>query len=791
MNIFRRFRKSISLRLVNLLGLAIMFACLLLSYDYIKKEKSYDRFHEHADRIVRLSLQYEDDPVDGRIVGNDIDPILQQLPEVEQIVKLEKITTGILDYQGKKQVLNDFYLAKSNFFEVFSIPLLHGEKANVLQTPNQAVISASLAQQLFGTDEAVGKEMEIDSRKNPEMQLFVSGVFKDFPENSHFHTDVLVHRPEGYESYRYVYLLLKENTNVAALTDKITERIAQEKWEDGTVKISALLMPMTNIHLHSRMLREMETNGNIYYLYLIFGANILLLVVVLFNLWLNTKLIFSYSRRYYQLLRLNGASTLTVIKDEAWQALLLACASIIAGGALAYAIKENIIEAVSMVEIVSTCAAFMFLVVFVSLLPVVSGISSSLFLNTTDDMKPTRFSYSNVKYMLTAQFAIVVFVVIMAFGISRQMDMVKETQAGGSNPDILVLKEQPWAVQEKYTLLKAELLKNPAITSVTAAMQLPGEAIRDATNVKIAGSNEQIVLPIIVVSEDFMPFFDIPLIAGKDFAPHKLSFREEQQRMTDMHQGQLLDDHFSEEYIINEKAMIALGFEKAEDAVGKVLEIIHPGVGYIDKGVICGVTGDFNYTGLYENTTPLLVLQRRMFMNCIMIKFDPQREQEAVEAFNKTWSEVNPDYPADYTFMKEVFGKIYHNEIKAGKLVALFSLLCFIIADLGLIIFMAFIIKRRRREVGIRKVNGASVGEIVRMLNLNFIRWIALSFVIATPLAWFVLKHWLENFAYRTALHWWIFAVAGFTVLLIALISVSLQSWRAATANPVDSIKDE
>ena len=202
-----------------------------------------------------------------------------------------------------------------------------------------------------------------------------------------------------------------------------------------------------------------------------------------------------------------------------------------------------------------------------------------------------------------------------------------------------------------------------------------------------------------------------------------------------------------------------------------------------------GVTDDFNYTGLYEETIPLLIMQRRMFQGCIMVRFAPDRFRQAREVFESVWNEVYPDYPAHYAFMSDVFGRMYRNELNAQRLVYIFSLLCLAVADLGLIIFMAFIIRRRTREIGIRKVFGADVREIIRMLNMDFIRYIALAFAIAVPCAWYIMHRWLERFACRTSLDWWIFVLAGLTVLLVSVVSVSLQSWRAANRNPVEAIK--
>jgi putative ABC transport system permease protein len=442
------------------------------------------------------------------------------------------------------------------------------------------------------------------------------------------------------------------------------------------------------------------------------------------------------------------------------------------------------------VETGMLCVVFLLLILFVSLLPVLKNISSTLFLNSGNDLKPIRFSYTNVKYMLTVQYAIVMITVILAFGISKQMEMVKQTQAGGNDRSILVTKELPNLVQEKYSILKSELLKHSGIQEVTAAFQIPGAAIRDMVQVKTENSDEEKQLPLFLAGEDFFPFFRIKPVAGKIFSPSTRDYHTEENMMSDFWEHGKSTE-ITEEYVINRKAMSMLGFNSPEEAIGKTLRIEHGSLGYINKGVICGVTDDFNYTGLHEMAIPMLIMQRQMFLLNIMVRFDTLHFQQNLETFNQVWNEVIPDCPPDYTFMNDVFSEKYRNELNAEQLVYAFSLLCLIIADLGLIIFVAFLIKRRTKEIGIRKVNGANAGEIVRLLNMDFIRWIALAFVIAVPVAWYIMHRWLENFAYRTSLDWWVFVLAGFVVLLISVVSVSLQSWRAARTNPVEALKVE
>ncbi|MCL2098736.1 MAG: ABC transporter permease [Bacteroidales bacterium] len=529
MKIFRLFKKNLSLRMVNFVGLSVVLACLLLSAGYIKRELSYDRHHANAERIVRLTLQFDNEPADGRILGNALDELLQQIPEIERTVKMFNIQTAVLTCQGKQRVVNDFYMVNRNFLQVFDLPLVHGNKDEALLRKGQALISESYARQLFGElsfDEMQMFGISITGRSfREDSTVFVSGVFKDIPETSHFHTDILLFLPDEYNVLAYTYLLLEKSTNIQKLAQKITQLIAEKELYQASPP-RALLMPLTDIHLHSHNLREMGGNGNIHYIYLLIGANALLLIIALFNLWLNANLIFSHNRRYYQLLRLHGAPSFTVFKDEALLALLLGVFSIIAGAATVFyvlSLRKMHVQ-LSYFELSAGCTVFLLLIIVISLLPAIKNISSTLFLNTDKDLRPVRFSYRNVKYMFTAQYAIVMMVVILAFGINKQMNLVKNTQVGGNERNILVMAEQPEQVKEKYALLKSELLKYSEIEAVTSSFQLPGDAIRDATSVKKVGDTEWQTLPIMVAGEDFLSFFRIGVVAGQVFSPAKYDY---------------------------------------------------------------------------------------------------------------------------------------------------------------------------------------------------------------------------------------------------------------------------
>ena len=796
--IIRRLKKSKYLRIVNLLGLSVIFLCLLLSFAYVKKELSYDRFHENADRIARLSVQFGDQDVDGRIFGfTRNSPVINDIPGVEDFVLMQRVETGLLEKEGKPEVVNNFFFTTPNFFNVFSFKLLQGEKSTVLDAPGKIVISKSFAKQLFGEEDAIGKELKLTGRNfelNKDGVCFISGIFEDFPENSHFHTNLIGHLPENNEWWAYVYLLLHPAADMNVVKDAVALKMEEEYKDNRSGKASPYIMPLTDIHLHSRILRELDINGNINYIYLITGANLLLLLIVLFNLWLNAGLIFSFNRKYYQLLRLNGASSSVVVKDESLLALVLGLASIIIGGFISYFVykQAHMISMLTVEEVILLSFLFLLIVIGVSLLPVAAGLSGTMFSSFQNEVQPTNFALTRVKYLLIAQYGIVMFIVIISFGITKQINMIKTSQVGGGQDSILVMKEQPYEILKKFDLLKTELLKHPEIKMVISAMDLPGSAIRDMmyTRTENEGEGEGRQLTLLVVGNDFFPFFDIKPVAGNVFKPITRAYDEEEKMLMDYFNNKV-ESSETEEYIINRKAAQALGFDNPEDAVGKRLFLTHYTVGYINKGVIVGVTDNFNYTTTYEESTPMIILQRKYFQHCIMVNLSTENKAQALQTFNRVWNEINPDYPANYSFLHDMYSRIYHNEMNAEALTRIFSLLCLIIANLGLIIIMSFVIKRKTKEIGIRKVNGATPGDIVRMLNKRFVIWIGIAFVVAIPASYYVMERWLQSFALKTTLDWWVFALSGLIVFLLSTISISWQSWHAATINPVKTLKSE
>lgn len=739
---------------------------------------SWDRYNADAGRIVRLTLAVDGQPIDGRLWGNVLDDPVRQLPQVERIAKLHEVYRPELKYSGKSIVADEkTCLVNKDFLDIFDIEMLEGELPLSLSALDQVIISESMAKRMTAISRGkLLEDLQVEGEK-----CRITGVFKDIPETSHWRADVLRLMPEDAWLFCYTYLLLKDGSDIRSVEAEISD-IAASMSPDGASEngggFHALLMPLTDIHLHSHNLRELEANGNVVYIWLILGANALLLVVVMFNLWLNVSLVFFTQQRALPAVEAARGSDGRGIQNGgvAGSRTGFGC-DCYRSGAGRYGIPLR------------PCRWRNGFYPYGHCLHVFHGGDGGGGGHSGIRRPGVKsFSYKNVRWMLCGQYIVVIAALAITIGIYKQMNTVERLQTGGDGRDIVVMSGLTEPYMEKYPLFRERLLQSPYVKGMTTCFQIPGDAIRDHVDVRCAGSVDWMPLPIMIAGDGFLKFYDIPLLAGKDFSALDYDIRQEDEMMMDFLVSQKASQR-SEEYIINRSAMQSLGFGSPQEAVGRSLEIRHGSIGYIANGTIAGVTDDYNYAGVFEENTPLVMLHRNFFQFVLMVRLDNAYRAEALQALSAAWDDVYPDSQSDFTALSGIFHDKYRNEYGARDLVLVFTLLCLLVADLGLIVFMAFIIRRHTKEIAIRKVNGATARDIAGMLNSNFVLYIVAAFIAAVPVSWLVLHTWQQRFAYKTSLDWWIFLLAGISVLFISLVSVSLQSWKAACVNPAQGVR--
>ena len=345
---------------------------------------------------------------------------------------------------------------------------------------------------------------------------------------------------------------------------------------------------------------------------------------------------------------------------------------------------------------------------------------------------------------------------------------------GEMSSEIISFKQQNWESRSKYTAIRNRAMQNPLVKSFSAVMEQPSGETLDALKVESTGIKDNLEekrLFVMPAEDNFLDFFNIPLIAGRNFSPYNPNRK-------------------GEDYILNETALKRLGWS-AEEAIGQPFKIAFDTPDIFFGGTVVGVVKDFNFNTVKQEIKPYVLFQKPIFYICFLVRVDSARREEAIADLKKIWSEELPDYPFQYEFLDDVYKTAYKKEISQSKITAFFSILAIIIICFGLFSVTSVLVARRTKEIGIRKVNGATILDVLSMLNSGFIMMGAIAFIIACPVAWYVMNKWLQNFVYKTEIKWWVFLVAGAIVFAVTLITVSLQSWRSAARNPVEALRYE
>jgi putative ABC transport system permease protein len=784
--------------LINIVGLTVSIAFSVLIIVWIKYELSYDKFNKNADRIYRFTI--ENNRKDGykahfaRCNQEWIKDLTGFFPEIESMATLipRTGTTAIIN-DNRCYIQNTFY-TDSLIFKVFSLNLLRGNPNIVLNRPKAVVISESFARKYFGNIDPVGKPLiisgEYDGKQWLKQNYSITGVFKDLPSNSHFHLDLLIARKTlpNEDNWQYVYLLLNTKSSPESLQNKFPALIKKYNPEAKQNEISLHIQPLTDIHLKSDKDRELEPNGSMMAIYVFGIIGIVVLLVSWIN-YFNLNMVGINSRfkgLYSQ--KTHGAININLIAGYAIETVIIVLfVSLLSVGLLMVsfpAVKTftgNFIND-KMFQCIPDTLPWLSLVFFGSIiigsLPILSFIWRKSVLTPAVRYSGVtakgKVSSSFREGLIVFQFTLAVTLIICSLVIKSQSNYIIEHQAGAKEDSVLVVKGFNQDVLDRYFLLKSQLLKSPYIKGVTASFEEPFGLTMDAMGFETPGIKNEFrdnKLWVYDVDDNYFRFYKLPFLVGNDFT----TFNEKLK---------------SEDYILNETAVKSLGWTP-EEAIGKPFKLKFSWDKVFYGGHIIGVVKDFNLNTLHHEIKPYVFFQKPIWLWNILIKPDPKNNQKAMADILKGWNQLIPEYPFEYNFNKELFFHAYKKEIIQTRLTGFFSFVAILISCMGLFAISSISIDRRTKEIGIRKTNGATTFQIIFMLSANFAKWVLCAFIISCPIAWYAMHKWLQNFAYKMELSWWIFAFAGFIAMVIALVTVSWQSWRAATRNPVESLRYE
>ncbi len=807
MKIIRRLKQNWQWFLINVLGLSAAFSCLLIIFVYTSQQLSYDKFHSKAGRIYRMTTDTNRGAISihpARVYG-DSQKLLSNYPTIENMVRIVPFRNAIVKIGEQKFYSRNAYSTDSSFFKIFDFKILSGSRENAFSQPGRAFICRSLALTYFGSIDVAGREITILHQQDPNPKVYtIDGVMEDFPVNSHFHAELLTSFTSDNDrtTWAYTYLLIKKGADVDALRSTIQHNWETENKSNDSVPI-LYLQKLTDIHLFSQKTVEMEKNGDIRSIILLVSCTVLILFIAFIN-YLNLSRVQLIARmKSVKIKLINGASKWTVGWEIIQESLLLSVFSILLGLFIAdwlgESLKISVLQSGRIFGIAIICLGFIVPIALLAVFPLYSS-------KIVADIKMTNKQESMYSFPIVVQFTLAIVAIASTLVLTRQIDFINSKHPASQNANMLVITDNPWQSVQRYDLFKTELLKNSSITNVTAAMEEPGGNILDAVAFEMEGVAKKPGQSINIFTTDsnFFSSLGIHPLAGTtelgstpsqqwesdavDLSNLRQSSNADKQKLADLERKV---GNYREKYILNQSALRLLGINKPEDAIGKRFRLNFFLPDLFPEGEIAGVVPDFHYTDLHSPEKPLAIVPRKMFNYCFIISINPVQRGEAINTIASTWQKINPEFPFQYEYITDSYRKVYAGEYAQTHALSLFALISIILSSLGIFAMAAFSMQHRVKEIGIRKINGATITEILTILNKSFVRWIVLAFIIATPIAWLAMHEWLENFAYKTELSWWIFALAGTIVFGIALLTVNLRSWRAATRNPVEALRYE
>jgi len=814
-NILKRKRYSI----LNILGLAIGIACCLLIFQYVAYEKSYDRFQKNVDNIVRLRLDLHDQgklTMQSATVFAGVAPLLKKdLPEVENYCRL--IDTKI-SWQGSDPVQNNVvftneekniqalenkgYYADEGFVNMFSLKIIKGDKNTSLNGPNKIILSETLAKKYFGNDEAVGKQIRIHEGGHKYSYL-ITGVFKDYPINSHLSFDYLISYPTfvnmikrlgpkgldaettlGWYDF-YVYLQLHEGTDLKKFDGQLIsfsdKYLNNEYSKAHNNREDLYAMPLKDIHLYSHYNEEAGINGDAKSVSFLFLIAFLIIIIAWIN-YTNLATARSLERaKEVGIRKVLGALRKNLMLQFLTESFLLNLAAVIIAVILVFFLTPSFNHLIGSTSERSFYLPLPYLVGFICLFitgSFISGIYPAFVLSGFHPIAVLKGLFKNSnsgmfvrKGLIIGQFATSVILIAGTIIIYQQVNFMRNQKLGANISHTLILngpsEKQDNTYINSYRAFKNEILGISGVKSITASSGVMGKEIYMTNGAFLVNSKDKnpVTVYTLYVDADFLSAYEMNFKAGRNFIGN--------------------DPADKKTVVLSEEAVKLLGISDPEKALNQMI------YNYNDSLKITGVVSNYHQLGLSKSMLPVIFVQRPEINNYYSVKFQTANVQQVINSIQKKWKDYFSENPFSYYFLNDAYNAQYKADGQFGEVFGLFSFLAIIIACFGLLSLSAYNVLQRTKEIGIRKVLGAPVSNIIYLLSKDFILLVGIAIFIAVPVTWLIMNKWLHNYAYRISISWWVFFAAGITAIIIALITISIQAIKAAIANPVKSLRSE
>ena len=794
---------------INILGLAIGMAACILIFLFVRYELSYDTYHEYADQIYRLERVWfgADGSVRSHLgsVAPSFIPLLEEeFPEIEHAVRTYDSGNTRVNVGDKRFIEDRFFFAEEDIFVVFTIPLIQGDPAIALKEPQSLILSESMAQKYFSNQDPMGQQIEV----NDNNIFHVTGIMQDTPANSHVHFDFLAsyitlkgvygsgasdyfHGTRNFsDNVTYTYLRLARKADPAAVGSRIPgfiDRVLGTRRDsDGNIikasqGTNLQLRKNTDIHLHSHTNNELEANFDIRYVTLFTLIAVFVLIIACINFMNLSTARATQRAKEVGLRKVVGANRRIITTQFLGESVFFAMlAMVLALGFVVLVLPYfnafsgrslGLNFLLSPIGFLILMGVFLTTGLFAGLYPAIylSSYKSARILRgeLTHGAKGTRVR----QILVVFQFAISVCLIICVGVVYRQMQYFLNADLGYDRENIIMLPADN-IIKKNWEQIRQNLLSNPQILSAALSKRAPTGRLLDAPGFRVEINGEMLNNPFSMphnrVSHDFFKAYNMKIIAGRDFSREYPT-----------------DD--AEAFILNETAIRRLGWKNAKEAIGAPINTIAPN----KKGRIIGVVADFNYESLHNEIVPIITYIQPQQANTASIRIKSGRTQESLDYSKAVWARFHPESPFNYDFLDDRINEQYRNEARMMQVFSYFSMFAIFISCLGLFGLAAFTAARRTKEIGVRKVLGASLPHIVYLLSRDFTKWVLVANFLAWPVAFFGMKSWLSNFAYAIQPSLMEFIFAGILSILIAILTVSYQSIRAAVADPIDSLRYE
>ncbi len=777
---------------INIAGLAIGMAACLLIMLYVSDQLLYEQFHKNKDQIYRVVAELN---FGGRIdkiaaIMGPLGPRLaEEYPEVVDAVRFSPASPGrnpVLSFGQDRYKEENFFFVDPSVFDVFTFPLIKGDPKTALKDPFSLVITEDIGAKYFGSADPMGKVLTLDDRHD----FTVTGVLQNIPRHTQLKGEFMasfssLDEIRGQEIQHwmafgtvYNYIRVAEGFSVAEFEAKLPEFVKKNIGEQFVSSLKLNLQPLSKIFLHSDLLMELSPSGNIGYVYLFSALAALILLIASINFMNLATARSTHRAKEVSMRKVLGAYRFQLVKQFLGESIVFSLIALIFALALFEFIKPEFSSFLGQEMSIDYGRNFLILPGLIGLAIIVGALAGAypaFFLARFKTLKilkgasPVSAKSLLRKSLVVFQFAISIVLLIGTMVIYKQLDYVKNENLGFDKEHVMVIPMENREISQQYAGLKNELLQNPGVVNVSGAFSIPASGPVRKITIKAEGVSEEEPLPMqgVAADYDYLTTLGLEITAGRDFSKE-------------------FGTDASEAYILNQAAAKRLGWD---DPIGR--EFAMPTghqTGDLRSGQVIGVVKDFHMQSLRQKIEPLFIYIDPMMLSRLAVRIGPGNISETVASIEQTWQKFAPNTAFEFSFVDQNFAKLYRAEDKLGQLLTAFSLLAVFVACLGLFGLAAFSAEQRTKEIGIRKVLGASISGIVMLLSKEFVILILIANIFAFPLAWYAMDKWLQDFAYRISLGWGAFALAGFLAFAIALLTVSFQALKAAVANPVKAI---